>query len=302
MSQSDHHDSAARSGRRRQSSAPAVGITAAPTRSRQIIRGGLALLLLAALAPGAAAPQQPRGIVRGHVVDETGRPLADAVVDLEGGGLRWSQRTDANGTVVFAGLTAGRRTIAATWVGYDTERLSVAVPDSTLEVTIPLRRLGQSMLPFLCLAPQVLALGRGLAGPERASGDAGPHAGGSLRRDGRHSAARRLRSTEDGGPQLAEEWRGHRVESRRSPAWSSIWGSALKSAGRTAPQQKGSIENLVGWVKGSFFKQRRFVDEEDLRTQLRRVADRGQHPAALAGDRHHPGQRAAPRNSRACGR
>lgn len=28
--------------------------------------------------------------------------------------------------------------------------------------------------------------------------------------------------------------------------------------------QKGSVENLVGWVKGSFFKQRRFVDEEVL--------------------------------------
>jgi transposase len=35
-----------------------------------------------------------------------------------------------------------------------------------------------------------------------------------------------------------------------------------------APQQKGAVENLVGWVKGSFFKQRRFVDAEDLRTQL----------------------------------
>jgi len=35
-----------------------------------------------------------------------------------------------------------------------------------------------------------------------------------------------------------------------------------------SPQQKGSVENLVGWVKGSFFKQRRFVDEEDLRQQL----------------------------------
>ena len=35
-----------------------------------------------------------------------------------------------------------------------------------------------------------------------------------------------------------------------------------------APQQKGAVENLVGWVKGSFFKQRRFVDVEDLRTQL----------------------------------
>lgn len=35
-----------------------------------------------------------------------------------------------------------------------------------------------------------------------------------------------------------------------------------------APQQKGAVENLVGWVKGSFFKQRRFLDDEDLRRQL----------------------------------
>lgn len=35
-----------------------------------------------------------------------------------------------------------------------------------------------------------------------------------------------------------------------------------------APQQKGAIENVVGWVKGSFFKQRRFHDAEDLQQQL----------------------------------
>ncbi len=34
------------------------------------------------------------------------------------------------------------------------------------------------------------------------------------------------------------------------------------------PNQKGSVENLVGWVKGSFFKQRRFLDEADLHRQL----------------------------------
>jgi hypothetical protein len=32
--------------------------------------------------------------------------------------------------------------------------------------------------------------------------------------------------------------------------------------------QKGAVERVVGWVKGSFFKQRRFVDEEDLKKQL----------------------------------
>lgn len=35
-----------------------------------------------------------------------------------------------------------------------------------------------------------------------------------------------------------------------------------------SPEQKGSVENLVGWVKGSFFKQRRFVDKDDLLRQL----------------------------------
>jgi transposase len=33
-------------------------------------------------------------------------------------------------------------------------------------------------------------------------------------------------------------------------------------------QQKGSVENLVGFVKSSFFKVRRFHDEEDLQQQL----------------------------------
>jgi hypothetical protein len=32
--------------------------------------------------------------------------------------------------------------------------------------------------------------------------------------------------------------------------------------------QKGSVENLVGWVKGSFFKVRRFHDRRDLEQQL----------------------------------
>lgn len=35
-----------------------------------------------------------------------------------------------------------------------------------------------------------------------------------------------------------------------------------------APWQKGAVENLVGWVKGSFFKVRRFQDRADLEAQL----------------------------------
>ena len=32
--------------------------------------------------------------------------------------------------------------------------------------------------------------------------------------------------------------------------------------------QKGSVERLVGWVKSSFFKHRKFQDLEDLEAQL----------------------------------
>ena len=33
-------------------------------------------------------------------------------------------------------------------------------------------------------------------------------------------------------------------------------------------QQKGSVENLVGWVKGTFLKTRQFLDVADLQMQL----------------------------------
>jgi transposase len=60
--------------------------------------------------------------------------------------------------------------------------------------------------------------------------------------------------------------------------------------------QKGSVENLVGWVKGSFFKVRRFHDFEDLRLQLEEWLDEannhrpcratGEIPAVLMADEH----------------
>lgn len=45
-------------------------------------------------------------------------------------------------------------------------------------------------------------------------------------------------------------------------------GVAVELCWPRSPQQKGAVENLVGWVKNSFFKQRRFVDREDLESQL----------------------------------
>lgn len=52
-----------------------------------------------------------------------------------------------------------------------------------------------------------------------------------------------------------------------------------------SPEQKGSVENLVKWVKGSFFKPRRFLDQEDLDRQLREwhVEVNTQRPSRATG-------------------
>lgn len=46
------------------------------------------------------------------------------------------------------------------------------------------------------------------------------------------------------------------------------YGFAIELCEPRRANQKGSVENLVGWVKGSFFKVRRFHDFEDLLQQL----------------------------------
>lgn len=46
------------------------------------------------------------------------------------------------------------------------------------------------------------------------------------------------------------------------------FGFAIELCAPRRGQQKGSVENLVGWVKGSFFKVRRFQDRQDLLAQL----------------------------------
>ena len=57
--------------------------------------------------------------------------------------------------------------------------------------------------------------------------------------------------------------------------WNPVFACAAMEIGFTAevcwpysPRQKGAVENVVKWVKGSFFKQRRFLDMDDLRQQL----------------------------------
>jgi transposase len=67
------------------------------------------------------------------------------------------------------------------------------------------------------------------------------------------------------------------------------------------PQEKGSVENLVGWVKGSFFKQRRFLDRADLEQQLREWLTDANTCARHAPLVSHP-RNGLPRSGLGCGR
>lgn len=70
---------------------------------------------------------------------------------------------------------------------------------------------------------------------------------------------------------VALAWRRDGVVTEWNPTFAGVvldLGIGVELCWPYSPRQKGAVENLVGWVKGSFFKQRRFLDEEDLRRQL----------------------------------
>jgi transposase len=60
-------------------------------------------------------------------------------------------------------------------------------------------------------------------------------------------------------------------------------GLAVELCWPRSPEQKGSVENLVGWVKGSFFKQR-LRRRRGRPASAPRVARGGQHEATVACD------------------
>ena len=71
---------------------------------------------------------------------------------------------------------------------------------------------------------------------------------------------------------VALEWRKDGEVTEWNPVFAGVvldLGLGIEVCWPHAPEQKGAVENLVGWVKGSFFKQRRFLDAADLHQQLR---------------------------------
>jgi transposase len=71
---------------------------------------------------------------------------------------------------------------------------------------------------------------------------------------------------------VAIEWKADGTITKWNPLFQQAMcdiGVLLEVCWPHAPEQKGAVENLVGWVKGSFFKVRRFQDHDDLEAQLR---------------------------------
>jgi transposase len=67
------------------------------------------------------------------------------------------------------------------------------------------------------------------------------------------------------------KWRGNGEPTAWNPVFQDVMlqlGVGVELCWPARGNQKGAVENLVGFVKGSFFKQRRFVDREDMLTQL----------------------------------
>ena len=70
---------------------------------------------------------------------------------------------------------------------------------------------------------------------------------------------------------IALHWDREGVVTEWNPTFAGValdLGLGVELCWPKSPEQKGSVENLVKWVKGSFFKQRRFLDREDLVRQL----------------------------------
>lgn len=70
---------------------------------------------------------------------------------------------------------------------------------------------------------------------------------------------------------IALHWSKDGVITEWNPTFSAVTlelGLGVELCWPYSGNQKGSVERLVGWVKGSFFKQRRFIDKTDLLEQL----------------------------------
>jgi hypothetical protein len=78
-----------------------------------------------------------------------------------------------------------------------------------------------------------------------------------------------LRSVFDNPKTIVVGRTGGRIEWNATFAQAVVdYGLGVELCTPRRANEKGSAENLVGWVKGSFFKVRRFHDREDLEAQL----------------------------------
>ena len=88
-----------------------------------LIRSVLAAAVLTVLA---AAPAIAQPLVRGRVIDATGKPVADAVVTFVAQFVSLSRnaKTDGKGEFLMVGLPSGQSAITATKEGVGTDKIT----------------------------------------------------------------------------------------------------------------------------------------------------------------------------------
>jgi hypothetical protein len=102
--------------------------------AKPLRRARVTLVAIAALILAPPASGQTVGAVRGKVVDQDGRAVENAVVELQGGSRRAITLDD--GRFAITNLPEGVYTLAVRRIGYEPATMRVGVRDSTATVTI----------------------------------------------------------------------------------------------------------------------------------------------------------------------
>lgn len=120
------------------------------------------VLAAAALIVLAAAPAVAQPLVRGRVIDATGKPVADAVITFVAQfvSLTRTAKTDGKGEFLMVGLPSGQYAITATKEGVGTDKITAGVTQ------------GQNPLLSLTLRPAAPAGATVAAGGDAASKEA----------------------------------------------------------------------------------------------------------------------------------
>src|SRR5437763_8451325 len=112
---------------------------------RPVMAFATCLAMLTLPIAGIALGPRASGDVNGRVVDQTGKPVTDATVSIVELGRAAS--SDAEGRFRFAGIPAGRVTVAVRRLGYLSTARQIVVADAPIDLTLTVQSGGRRIEP-----------------------------------------------------------------------------------------------------------------------------------------------------------